>query len=177
MAATRYNHFGSSVTLPDASYAVFFLCGLFLGRIRGALVLLVLLLLEAALIDYYAINFRGMNGSCVTLAYSFLVFAYGALWFLGRTYALRYDLSVNGLLGLFASAAIAGSAAFMIANASFYLLAGYFSSMSIAEYIGRVSQYYSSYVAITVLYVGLAACIQLLSALLAGKISQEKDLA
>ena len=28
MAATRYNHFGSSLALPDASYAVFFLGGL-----------------------------------------------------------------------------------------------------------------------------------------------------
>jgi len=38
MALTRYNHFGSSVALPDASYAVFFLGGLFLGRVRGALI-------------------------------------------------------------------------------------------------------------------------------------------
>jgi hypothetical protein len=47
MAATRYNHFGSAMALPDASYAVFFLGGLFLGRARGALAVLALLLVEA----------------------------------------------------------------------------------------------------------------------------------
>ena len=36
MAATRFNHFGSAVSLPDASYAVFFLCGLYLARFTRA---------------------------------------------------------------------------------------------------------------------------------------------
>jgi hypothetical protein len=160
MAATRYNHFGSALTLPDASYAVFFLGGLFLGRVRGALVALGLLLIEAALVDYYAINFRGVSGWCVTSAYSLLVFAYGALWFVGRWYAPRHKLTGKGLAGLFAAAVAAGSAAFVIANASFYLLAGYFDSMGVAEYAGRVAQYYTSYVAVAVMYVCTAVCVQ-----------------
>jgi hypothetical protein len=75
MAATRYNHFGSSLALPDASYAVFFLAGLFLGRVRGGLAILALLLVEAALVDYYAINFQGISSWCVTSAYGFLMVA------------------------------------------------------------------------------------------------------
>ncbi|MDH2916330.1 MAG: hypothetical protein PXX77_05565 [Gallionella sp.] len=173
MGATRYQHFGSALTLPDASYAAFFLGGLFLGRVRGALLILTLLLLEAALVDFYAINFREISGWCVTSAYSFLVFAYAALWFVGRWFAPRYDLSAKGLLGLTVATVVAGSAAFVIANVSFYLLAGYFDSMSVVEYVSRVSQYYGSYVAVALMYVGLAVGVQMLS----GRVSHAKDAA
>lgn len=160
MAFTRFNHFGSAAALPDASYAVFFLAGLFLGRVRSALWVLALLMLEAALIDFYVINFRDTSSWCVTSAYSFLVFAYAALWFVGRWFAPRHDLSGKGLLGLSAASVLAGSAAFIIANVSFYLLAGYFDSMSVVEYVSRVAQYYGSYVAVMLMYVGAAVGVQ-----------------
>lgn len=169
MALTRYNHFGSVAALPDASYAVFFLGGLFLGRVRAALAILALLLVEAALVDYYAINFAGISGWCVTQAYGFLVFSYSALWFVGRWYAPRHDLSGKGMLGLFAAAVAAGSLAFVVANVSFYLLAGYFGSMGVAEFTASVAQYYGSYVAVAVLYIGVAVVLQLLLAMLAGR--------
>jgi len=174
MAATRYNHFGSSMTLPDASYAVFFLAGLYLGRVRGALALLALLLLEAALVDFYAINFRGISAYCVTSAYAFLVFAYGALWFVGRWYAARHAVSGKGVLGLMLAAAVAGSAAFVIANVSFYLLAGYFEQMSVVQYVASVAQYYLPYVAVMMFYVGLAFAVQVLARTF-GKPQQETD--
>jgi hypothetical protein len=169
MAATRFNHFGSSVALPDASYAMFFLGGLYLGRTRGALALLALLLVEAALVDYYAINFRGISGWCVTSAYGFLVFAYSSLWYVGRWYAPRHNLTGKGLLGLLVAAVVAGSLAFVIANVSFYLLAGYFGRMSVLEYTSSVAQYYVSYVAVAVIYVGCAIIAQILFAILKGK--------
>jgi hypothetical protein len=172
MALTRYNHFGSAVTLPDASYAVFFLGGLFLGRVRAALIVLAVLLLEAALVDYYAINFREVSGWCVTSAYSFLVFAYGALWFIGRWYAPRLSMTLKGVAGLLLAGAAAGSAAFIIANVSFYLLAGYFDRMSVFQYVSGVSQYYGPYVAVAVFYIGVAACVQMLYALLGSRARQ-----
>lgn len=169
MAMTRYNHFGSSVSLPDASYAVFFLGGLYLGRMRGGLAVLALMLVEAALVDYYAINFRDVSAWCVTSAYGFLMVAYAALWFVGRWYALRHNLAVKGLLGLFAAGAAAVSLAFVIANVSFYLLAGYFGSMSFIEYFSRVAQYYGSYVEVAVIYIGCAVMVQMGYAMLTGK--------
>lgn len=172
MALTRYNHFGSAAALPDASYAVFFLGGLFLGRVRGAVAILSLLLIEAALIDYYAINFREVSSFCVTSAYSFLVFAYGALWFVGRWYAPHYALNLKGMSGLLLAGAAAGSAAFVIANVSFYLLAGYFDSMSVIQYVSSVAQYYGPYVAVAVFYIGSAAGVQMLFALLGNKARQ-----
>ncbi|MBU0620220.1 MAG: hypothetical protein KJ795_00065 [Gammaproteobacteria bacterium] len=169
MALTRFNHFGSSVALPDASYAVFFLAGLFLGRVRGALAILALFLVEAALVDYYAINFAGISGWCVTQAYGFLVFSYSALWFVGRWYAPRHDLSGKGMFGLLAAAVAAGSLAFVIANVSFYLLAGYFGSMGVAEFTASVAQYYGSYVTVAVIYIGCAVIVQMLHAMIGGK--------
>lgn len=165
MAATRYQHFGSVLTLPDASYAVFFLGGLFLGRVRGALAILAVLILEAALVDFYAINFNGISAYCVTSAYGFMVFAYAALWFVGRWFAPRFESSAKGLASLAVAAAFAGSAAFIIANVSFYLLAGYFDTMSVVEYVSRVTQYYGSYVAVMLMYVGFAVGVQMLSRL------------
>lgn len=173
MALTRYSHFGSAVALPDASYAVFFLGGLFLGRVRGALTVLALLLVEAALVDYYAINFNNVSAWCVTSAYGFLMFAYASLWFVGRWYAPRYNFSGKGLLGLFAATVAAGSLAFVIANVSFYLLAGYFDSMSVADYVASVSQYYGSYVEVAVLYVGCAVLVQMIYAMLTGKTQRD----
>ncbi|MFH2133894.1 MAG: hypothetical protein ABII81_01775 [Pseudomonadota bacterium] len=172
MAMTRYNHFGSAMTLPDASYAVFFLGGLFLGRARGALVILASLMIAAALIDYYAINFREVSSYCVTSAYSFLVLDYGALWFVGRWYAPRYALTLKGMAGLLLAGAAAGGAAFIIANVSFYLLAGYFESMSVIQYVSSVAQYFGPYVAVAVFYIGSAAGVQMLFALLGGKTRQ-----
>ncbi len=169
MALTRFNHFGSAAALPDASYAVYFLGGLYLARARGALLVLALLLVEAALVDYYAINFRGVSGWCVTSAYGFLVFAYSSLWFVGRWYAPRHDLTGKGLLGLCAAAVAAGSVAFIIANVSFYLLAGYFGRMSAAEYASSVAQYFAPYVEVAVLYIGCAVVLQMLYSMLAGK--------
>lgn len=173
MALTRYNHFGSSVALPDASYAVFFLGGLFLGRVRGALALLALLLVEAALVDYYAINFQGISSWCVTSAYGFLVFAYSALWYVGRWYAPRHNLTAKGLLGLVAAGAAAGSLAFVIANVSFYLLAGYFGSMGVWEFTSSVAQYYGSYVTVAVIYIGCAVILQMWLSILTGKVQHE----
>jgi hypothetical protein len=162
MAATRYHHFGSALTLPDASYAVFFLGGLLLGRARGALAMLAVLILEAALVDFYAINFAGISTYCVTSAYGFMVVAYAALWLVGSWFAPRYETSAKGLASLAGVTAVAGSAAFIIANVSFYLLAGYFDSMSVVEYVARVSYYYGSYVAVMLMYVGLAVGVRIL---------------
>ena len=169
MALTRYEHFGSSLSLPDASYAVFFLGGLFLGRMRGGLAILALLLVEAALVDYYAINFQGVSAWCVTSAYGFLVFAYSALWYVGRWYAPRHDLTIKGFTGLVAAGAVAGSLAFVIANVSFYLLSGYFGNMGVQEFAASVAQYFGSYVAVTVIYVGCAVILQMLLTVLTGK--------
>lgn len=169
MAATRFHHFGDTLHLADASYAVFFLGGVYLGRVRGAGLWLLALLLEAVLIDYYAITFAGISGWCVTQAYGFLLLAYAGLWWMGRVYAPHHALTLPGAARMLGMAALAGAAAFIIANVSFYLLAGYFGSMSVLTYTATVAQYFWPYVAVAVSYVGLAWLAEWALAVAVGK--------
>jgi uncharacterized membrane protein len=161
MALTRFNHFGSSVSLPDASWALFFLGGLYMGRVRAALAIFAVMVIEAALIDYYAITQQDVSAWCVTNAYGFMVFAYAALWFSGRWFASHHTYSAKCLLGLLASVATASMAAFLISNVSFYLFSGRYTDMGAAEYATRVVQYFGSYIAVTLMYVVLAVAVDM----------------
>ncbi len=161
MALTRFHHFGSSVALPDASLAVFFLGGLYLVRFSGALTVFVVLLAEAAFVDYYAITVQGTSDWCVTPAYGFLALAYAAMWFAGRWVAARYSFTGKGLLSVFATVVAASTAAFAISNVSFFLFSGRFAEMSALEYSSRVAQYWDSYVVAALLYVACAVFVQM----------------
>ena len=162
MAATRFNHFGSAVALPDASLAVFFLCGLYLARFtRASKVVFTVLLLEAGLIDYYATGTQGISDWCITPAYWFLIPIYASLWFAGHWFALRHTMEGKGLIGLALTVWAASSFAFMLSNASFYLFSGRFADMRAAEYASRVAQYYVSYVSVALLYVACAVAIHM----------------
>lgn len=162
MAATRYNHFGSAVSLPDASYAIFFLCGLYLARFaRASMVVFVALLLEAGLVDYYATSVQGISDWCMTPAYWFLIPTYASLWFAGHWFATRHSMEGKGLVGLALTAWAAGSFAFLFSNTSFYVFSGRFNDMTAMEYAARVAQYYGSYVSVVLFYVACAVAIHM----------------
>lgn len=151
MAATRYHHFGSAVQLPDASWAVFFLAGMSLGSAGWFAAFLA----EAAAIDFLAITVGGVSGWCVTPAYPFLAFAYGALWLAGR-WCGREGMSGGRGWARAVAALLAGvTAAFLISNGSFYLLSGYFPELSGSEYAARVARYYPRYALYAFLYAAL----------------------
>jgi len=160
MAATRYNHFGSSVSLPDASLAVFLLAGLLTARLTWlALPAFVLLILEAGGIDYYAINIAGVSDWCVTPAYWFLIPTYASMWLGGRWFAKRQQYTSNSLVLFGGISWLTITAAFLISNVSFYLLSGRYSEMSASEYAARVTQYYPPYLAGSMMYLALAAVV------------------
>lgn len=162
MAATRFNHFGSAVSLPDASYAVFFLGGLYLARSsRISVAAFAAFILEAGLIDYYATSIQGISDWCMTPAYWFLIPTYGSLWLVGRWFALRYRMEGRGLIGLAMVAWAACSFAFVFSNATFYLFSERFASMSATEYASRVVQYYGSYVSVALLYIACAIALHI----------------
>jgi hypothetical protein len=163
MAATRFGHFGSAISLPDASLAIFFLGGLYLARFaRTSMAAFVVLILEAGLVDYYAVSVQGVNAYCMTSAYWFLIPAYGSLWLAGRWFALRHTMEGKGLVWLALTAWGASSFAFVFSNTAFYLFSGYFAGMGAVEYVSRVAQYYGSYVSVAMLYVACAVAIQVL---------------
>jgi hypothetical protein len=162
MAVTRFDHFGSPVSLPDASYAIFFLGGLYLARsARTSIAAFFALIIEAGLIDYYATSIQGVSDWCMTPAYWFLVPTYGSLWLVGRWFALRHAMKGRGLIGLAVVAWAASSFAFIFSNATFYLFSEHFAAMSTVEYASRVIQYYGSYVSMALLYIACAVALHM----------------
>lgn len=158
MAATRYHHFGSALHLPDASLAVFFAAGFYL-RQRWPLALL---LGEAALIDYLATGASGAGARCISPAYPFLIPAYAALWLGGRWYSARNETGWPAVAALVTALAIAGSAAFLISNGSFYLLSGKFPDLSWAQFAARAALYYWPYLSSAFVYLALIALVHAL---------------
>lgn len=155
MAATRFNHFGSSLSLPDASLAVFFLAGLFLGRSMW----LPVFIAEAGLMDWASIA-GGVSDWCVTAAYGFLVPTYAALWFAGRWYGRRARPEWQTLIPLLGSLGVALVIAFAISNGSFYLLSGYFETLGWSDYARGVIGYFPAYAGYTLLYAVAAIAVQ-----------------
>jgi hypothetical protein len=159
MAATRPYHFGSVLHLPDASLAVFLLSGFYLPRW-----VFPVLLVEAVLVDYLALNYGGVDGWCFSPAYWFLMPTYLVMWLGGRYFATRYRFSLRSLSEFAVIAFAATGAAFLISNSSFYLFAGYFEKVSAVQYATQVAQYFLPYMqsaflyltAATVLHIGLA---------------------
>lgn len=160
MAATRFHHFGTATFLPDASVAVFLLAGFYLRR-WGVFAAFIA---QAGLIDYLAIAHGGVSDWCATAAYPFLIPAYAGAWVAGLWYAGRFRPEWRTIAPL-AAALIAGVAVwFLISNASFYLLSGYFPELSWTEYAARVAKYFPPYLGIACAYVALAALVHALAA-------------
>lgn len=149
MTATRFHHFGTPFALPDASLAVFFLAGLWLG----GRYLFAMLLLEAGLIDYLAITQLGVSDFCVSEAYVFLIPTYVAMWLGGKWCGKFTFLSVASVTQQFAALVMATSTAFLISNGSFYLLSGRYPDRSWTQYFDRFTMYYPSYLTSTLIYV------------------------
>lgn len=171
MSATRFHHFGSVSFLPDASLAVFFLAGLYLGEkpaaktasrftstarvLTSPLASIVLLLVAAGTIDYIAIQYGGVSGWCVTPGYVLLIPAYTAM-FLGGEWAARCNpFSRYGAVKTTAILVAVVTLAFLISNAGFYFFSERFQEMSGMQYAGRVAGYYWPYLFYTLLYMGI----------------------
>ncbi len=163
MALTRYQHFGSALSLPDASLAVFFLAA-WSGAGRDWFLAL---LAAAGLIDYVAISQFGVSDYCVSAAYAFLIPAYGVMW-LGGAYSRRLGWSwLAGLRGLGAAFA-AGSSAFLLSSAGFYWFSGKIAAPSLAGFVDGNADYYLAYVSAALLYVILGVAAAALGRALSG---------
>jgi len=170
MAATRFHHSGTAFSLPDASLAVFFLAGLWLG----GRYLFATLLAEAAIIDYLAITKFGVSSYCVTKAYVFLIGSYGAMWLGGKWCRHFGELTVYNLLQQFGALIVATSTAFLFSNGSFYWLSGRYVSPHWAQYVERFAMYYPGYLNRTAVYViAIFAVVSLIKAVLAHRSSQQ----
>jgi hypothetical protein len=156
MAATRTYHFGSTLHLPDASLAVFLLAGFYLPRR-----VFPMLLIEAGLVDYFAINYGGVSGWCFSPAYWFLVPTYAVLWMGGGFYATRHQFTLRSLMEFSVIAFAATSTAFLISNTSFYLFSDNFQAMSATQYAAQVKQYFPPYLQSAFLYLIAVAVLHI----------------
>ncbi|MFW5443280.1 MAG: hypothetical protein ACKE51_03095 [Methylococcaceae bacterium] len=162
MLATRFHHFGDSISLADASLAVFFLAGLWVGGWK----FFTLLLVQAGLIDYVSISQFSVSDYCISPAYMFLIPTYASLWFAGRYCSRFKTLQLTGLVVQFGMVFVATSVAFAISNGSFYLLSGKFADLNWIEYSSRVAQYYPLYLTSTLIYtVVIFAVVKIVSSL------------
>jgi hypothetical protein len=154
MAATRFNHFGSPMNLPDASLAIFFLAGLYLTRSIWFPIFIV----EAGLMDW-ASTAGGVSDWCVTAAYAFLIPTYAVLWIAGRWHRRHARMEWRTLMPLFSALALSLVFAFAISNGSFYLFSGYFTELGWSDYIRGVIGYFPAYAGYAFVYTTMALCI------------------
>lgn len=154
MWATRSHHFGSILHLPDASWGAFFIAGAMGTRIRVPLWLMI----NAGVIDYLALR-AGVSSYCVTPAYAFLVPTYLTLWASGRWSAMTFVWNAPSLLRTASALCMGTVGAFIISNASFYALAGYFEQLSLLQYTAAVTPYLTYFLESTALYTIAAGVI------------------
>ena len=164
MALTRFNHFGSAFSLPDASIAMFFLAGLACDKRFFFLLLLV----EAGFIDYLAISQFNVSDYCISPAYAFLIPTYGVMWFAGhfcRPYLPLHFAESTKMIG---SATVATSAAFLISNASFYVSSDQVKNGNWGHFLGQFAHYFPAYFSSTLIYIVIALAVVKLRQLMKG---------
>ncbi len=153
MIITRYQHFGSALLLPDASWPIFIAAGFYLHQSRW----LVLFLALAAAIDYFAITQGGVEAYCISPAYTFLVPAYASLWWGGRWFAAQYRGSVKDIFLLAWVIVVSTSVCFVISNGAYHWLSGQYDNTTIANYWRETLKYYPRFLRATALYTSVFA--------------------
>ncbi|MCF6324416.1 MAG: hypothetical protein L3J89_08850 [Gammaproteobacteria bacterium] len=152
---TRGHHFASLHNLPGASWAVFFLAGVYL---RPVLVLPAFLALTWTL-DFIAFQWGGGSNFCFSPAYILLLPAYSALWLAGRWYAKRHCFEWRTLLPLTLAAFIGAVICELFSSGGFYLFSGRFPDPSWAEFAARQLKFSPPYLQSLSFYIAIAALV------------------
>ncbi|MFN3751213.1 MAG: hypothetical protein ACK4SR_07550 [Thiobacillus sp.] len=155
MFLTRSHHWAGIHSLPDASWAIFFLLGVYVR----ALWVVPVLIAASVVIDYVAITWGGVSDFCVSPAYWLLIPAYAVLFAGGRFYARGHRLSVTGLLRLAGVALVVVAVAQLLTTGGFYFFSGRFAEPTLAGLVLRLEKYFLPMLGTFALYVGLAAAL------------------
>ena len=157
MALTRVQTGAFGHAVPDASFAVFFLAGLYLRPVWAIPALFAL----GFVMDLAAVGWAGISAFCLSPAYLMLVPAYAALWAAGRWYGGRHQTNWRTLLPLGASLAVGVTIAELFASGGFYLFSGRFVEPTLAGFAERLTQYFPNTLTALALYAGLAVGVHL----------------
>ena len=144
MALTRIGHFGENGGPVDASWAVFFLAGLWLRDLR-----LFPGFFAIAWASDLAAFALGTPTNCYSIAYLSLIPAYAALWWAGRW-------ASGGGLGRVALGVLGGTAVtFVVANLGMFLFAPSPAAPSLGAFAAAVAGYYPGYLLTASMYVAV----------------------
>lgn len=155
MLLTRSHHWAGIHSLPDASWAIFFLLGVYVR----ALWVVPALIAASVAIDYAAITWGGVSDFCVSPAYWLLIPAYLALFAGGRFYARGHRLSLPGLARLAGVALVVVSLAELLTSGGFYFFSGRFAEPTLAGFVPRFATYFPNMLGTFMLYLGAAAAV------------------
>jgi len=152
LIVTRGHHFATLHNLPGASWAVFFLAGVYLRSVWPLLGFLA----ATWTLDFSAYIWGGVSDFCLTPAYIFLLPAYGALWLAGRWFANRYQFSWRAIMPLSLSLLVGAVICELFSSGGFYFTSGRFQETSFVEFWQRLQQYFPLYLQSLLFYVGIA---------------------
>lgn len=160
MAFTRSHHWATLHALPDASWAIFFLVGVYLRPLWIAPALVV----AAMGIDYVAITRFGVSDFCVSPAYWLLAPAYGVLFGAGRIYAAHHSMRLTALPWLAGTALGGAVIAELFSSGGFYFFSGRVANPTLAAFVPNFFEYFPAMLSSFALYLGLAMIAHLLTA-------------
>ena len=147
--ATRIQHFGSEVYVPDATLAVLFMGGLLITNTTW----LGLALIAAFGMDAYAMGWQGVSDYCMSPGYWGLIPTYGLVWGAGRLLADSDKPFAVWSFALFAL--VSTSIAFVVSNAFWFAFSDKVEMLTITEFSVRVAKYYIPYVGYALLYAAI----------------------
>lgn len=155
LAVTRSHHYATLAVLPDASWAVFFLAGVYLP---SAAVLPALLAL-AGVVDLAAFAWGGVDTFCYTPAYVALLPAYGALWLAGRWYARQHRDALRTLVPLAAATGVGATLCELFASGAFYFYSGRVAAPTLNGFLANETAYFPPCLMAMTFYVALAVLV------------------
>ena len=126
MLLTRGDHLLSSISLPDASFAIFLMGGMLLKKPKWFISLLTF----SFVIDLAALSMNNTYQIPINLGYLGLLASYGIMWFFGLRIA-----NTNNFVKFTAFSFLATLIAFLISTQSYNLLSGTFPDITIKESI------------------------------------------
>ena len=146
MLLTRGSHLLTSVSLPDASFALFFISAILLKQPKW----FILLFGFSTLVDIITLSLNSSYQISINFSYLGLLPSYGIMWLAG----VWVGKQSNGLDAVkFSLAAVASTlAAFVISTQTYYLFSGRFPNHSLVETMQYGWNYLPSYLAYTAMY-------------------------
>lgn len=155
MIVTRGHHFTSLQSLPSASWAVFFLAGVYLRSTWSMPGFFTF----AWLLDFAGYTWGGASGFCLTPAYFFLLPAYGSLWLAGRWYSNQYAFAWHTLIPLSLSLMVSTVICRLFSSGGFYLFSGHYADKTLVEFSERFVKHLPLFFESLIFYVGIAIIV------------------